>query len=212
MEQVELNATLRQVSGKQVKQLRAGGFIPGVLYGKLMEQPLALQFAQRELELVAQKAGLSTIVRVNVEGQGSYPALFREVQIHPVRRTIRHVDLMAIDLNEAIRVHVPLVVKGEAPAEKLGALVTQVLDEVEIECLPADLVPAIEVDVTGLTEVGQRITLGDLTLPAGLKLLADRDEIVVIVEAASEEEVSSEAPEAREVEVVRKPKKEEVEE
>lgn len=212
MEQLELKATLRQVAGKQVKQLRAGGFIPGVLYGKLLAQPLALQFAARELELVAQKAGLSTLVRVNVEGQGSYPALFREVQIHPVRRTIRHVDLMAIDLNEAIRVPVNLVLKGESPAEKLGALVTQVLDEVEVECLPTDLVPAIEVDVTGLTEVGQRITLGDLVLPKGLKLLADPDEIVVIVEAVGEEEVPTEAPEMREVEVVRKPKKEEVEE
>lgn len=212
MEQLELKATLRQVAGKQVKQLRAGGFVPGVLYGKLLAQPLALQFAARELELVAQKAGLSTLVRVNVEGQGSYPALFREVQIHPVRRTIRHVDLMAIDLNEAIRVPVNLVLKGESPAEKLGALVTQVMDEVEVECLPTDLVPAIEVDVTGLTEVGQRITLGDLTLPKGLKLLADPDEIVVIVEAVGEEEVPTEAPEMREVEVVRKPKKEEVEE
>lgn len=212
MEQLELKATLRQVAGKQVKQLRVGGFIPGVLYGKLMAQPLALQFAARELELVVQKAGLSTLVRVNVEGQGNYPALFREVQIHPVRRTIRHVDLMAVDLNEAIRVPVNLVLKGESPAEKLGALVTQVLDEVEVECLPTDLVPAIEVDVTGLTEVGQRITLGDLVLPKGLKLLADPDEIIVIVEAVGEEEVPTEAPEMREVEVVRKPKKEEVEE
>ncbi len=212
MEQVELNATLRQVSGKKVKQLRAEGTIPGVLYGKLLAEPLALQFNQRELELAAQKAGLSTLVRVNVAGGNSYPALFREVQIHPVRRTIRHVDLMVVDLNEAIRVPVPLVLKGESPAEKLGALVTQVLDEVEVECLPADLVPAIEVDVTGLTEVGQRITLGDLTLPAGLKLMADPEEIIVIVEAVTEEEVSTEAPETREVEVVRKPKKEEVEE
>ncbi len=212
MEQLELNATLRQVAGKQVKQLRAGGFVPGVLYGKLLAEPLAVQFAARELELVAQKAGLSTLVRVNVEGRGSYPALFREVQIHPVRRVIRHVDLMAIDLNEAIRVPVPLVLKGEAPAEKLGLLVTQVLDEVEVECLPADLVPAIEVDVTGLSEVGQRISLGDLALPAGLKLMADPDELVVIVEAVGEEVVSDEAPVMREVEVVRKPKKEEVEE
>lgn len=214
MEQIQLSAVPRTVVGKQVKQLRRENFTPGVIYGHGIE-PLAVQFVTRELELALAHAGTSTLLNVQVAGQAQpYTVIVRALQRHPIKRFVMHVDMQALQMNEKVRVPVPVVLVGEsaAVAERRGVLL-HLLNEVEVECLPVDLVPAIEVDVTGLTELGAALTVGDLVAPPGIEILTPADEIVAQLSAAEEEEEFESAPavDASAVEVVRKRKVEEVE-
>jgi len=215
MKQLELNATPRTVIGKQVNALKREGLVPGILYGYGIE-PIPLQFEAREAERVVRQAGSSTLVQVHVEGTPtSYTTIIRDLQRDPIKRNLRHLDLQVLNLAEKIRLPIQIILNGESPAVKnFGGLLLHLLDEVEVECLPTALVPAIEVNISGLKELGQAIFVRDLVLPPGLTVLTDADEMVAQVTAAEAEEVLAEATTeaAAEVEVIRKKKEEEVEE
>ncbi len=190
MEQVVVNAAPRTVIGKQVKQLRRQGLVPGILYGYGIE-PMPLQFEAKELERVVRQAGSSTLVQVVVEGK-PYTAVVRDVQRDAIKRYIKHVDFQALSMTEKVRLPISLTLVGEAPAESQGATILQQLNEIEVECLPSALVHTIEVDISRLTEPGQVIAAKDLEVPEGIELLVDPDEVIVI--AAAEEEEAEEAP------------------
>lgn len=215
MKQLELNATPRTVIGKQVNALKREGLVPGILYGYGVN-PIPVQFEAREAERVAHQAGSSTLVQVHVEGTSApYTTIIRDLQRDPIKRNLRHLDLQVLNLAEKIRVPIQIILVGESPAVKnFGGLLLHLLDEVEVECLPTALVPAIEVNISGLKELGQAIFVRDLVLPPGLTVLTDADEMVAQVTAAEAEEVLAEATTeaAAEVEVIRKKKEEEVEE
>ncbi len=186
MEQVVINAAPRTVIGKQVKQLRRQGLVPGILYGYGIE-PMPLQFEAKELERVVRQAGSSTLVQVIVEGK-PYTAVVRDVQRDAIKRYIKHVDFQALSMTEKVRLPISLTLVGEAPAESQGATILQQLNEIEVECLPSALVHTIEVDISKLTEPGQVIAAKDLEVPEGIELLADPDEVIVIAAAEEEEE------------------------
>ncbi len=186
MEQVVINAAPRTVIGKQVKQLRRQGLVPGILYGYGIE-PMPLQFEAKELERVVRQAGSSTLVQVIVEGK-PYTAVVRDVQRDAIKRYIKHVDFQALSMTEKVRLPISLTLVGEAPAESQGATILQQLNEIEVECLPSALVHTIEVDISRLTEPGQVIAAKDLEVPEGIELLADPDEVIVIAAAEEEEE------------------------
>jgi large subunit ribosomal protein L25 len=156
------------------------------------------------------------LVQVHVEGTPtSYTTIIRDLQRDPIKRNLRHLDLQVLNLAEKIRLPIQIILNGESPAVKnFGGLLLHLLDEVEVECLPTALVPAIEVNISGLKELGQAIFVRDLVLPPGLTVLTDADEMVAQVTAAEAEEVLAEATTeaAAEVEVIRKKKEEEVEE
>lgn len=215
MKQLELNATPRTVIGKQVNALKREGLVPGILYGYGVN-PIPVQFEAREAERVVRQAGSSTLVQVHVEGTPtSYTTIIRDLQRDPIKRNLRHLDLQVLNLAEKIRLPIQIILNGESPAVKnFGGLLLHLLDEVEVECLPTALVPAIEVNISGLKELGQAIFVRDLVLPPGLTVLTDADEMVAQVTAAEAEEVLAEATTeaAAEVEVIRKKKEEEVEE
>lgn len=218
MERIQLSAMPRTVVGKQVKRLRSENLTPGVIYGHGFES-LAVQFATRELETALTRAGSSTLLDVDVAGVPQpYTVIVRDMQRHVLKRFVTHVDMQALNMTETVRVQVALVLVGESPAVRdLFGMLLQVLTEVEIECLPAALIPAIEIDVSGMTELGDALTVGDLVVPEGIEILTSADEVVVQVSMPEEEEEEEEAapvvtllPTA-EVEVVRKRKAEEVE-
>ncbi len=212
MKQIELMATPRTVIGKQVKTLSHQGLVPGVMYGHGIE-PLSLQFDAREVERVALQAGRSTLVQVKVEGVANpYLAIFRDMQRHPIKRNLRHIDLQALSLEEKVRLPIPVILTGDSSAVKnYGAMLMHTINEVEVECLPTHLISAIEVDVTKLTEPGQVIRLRDLNIPAEITLLRDLDDVVVQA-SLTEEETFEGGPSTgpAEVEVIRKKKEEEV--
>ncbi|NMC00885.1 MAG: 50S ribosomal protein L25, partial [Chloroflexi bacterium] len=210
MERIQLSAMPREVIGKQVKHLRDANLIPGVIYGHGFE-PLPVQFAARDLELVLQRAGTSTLLNIEVAGTSQpYTVIVRDVQRHPLKRYVTHVDMQALNMAETVRVAIPVVLSGDSPAVRdLHGMLLHLITEVEVEGLPSALIPAIEVNVSGLTELGAALTVGALAIPEGLKILTPAEEIVVQVsmpEEEEEEEVKAAVEPAApaEVEVVRK--------
>lgn len=188
---INLEAQTRDQS-KTVKALRREGILPGIMYGRGFET-VHLQFPQRELGRAIITAGTHQLVSVDIEGESAeHLALFREVQRDPVTDRVLHVDFYRTVAGEAITSTVPIVTTGSAPAVELGGTVSQLLTEVEIECLPKDLPGSLEVDLSALVELDSAITLGDLDIPAGVTVLLPEDTEVarmyVMREAPEEEE------------------------
>jgi large subunit ribosomal protein L25 len=217
MEQIELKTQKREVLGKKVKSLRREGLVPAVLYGHETDS-ISLQVEERELNRVLAQAGEHRLIALRI-GRARKPqmALTRDVQWDVITGRPLHVDFYAVVMTEKITTAVPLVLVGEAPAaDRAGVILLQGLDEVEIECLPGDLIETIEVDVGELEEVDQAISIGDLQLPPTVDILTDPEEIVARVAWAAAEEVEEEEevvpvmPE--EVEVIAKGKEVEPEE
>ncbi|OGO11321.1 MAG: hypothetical protein A2Y93_11770 [Chloroflexi bacterium RBG_13_68_17] len=207
-----LNARPRTVIGKQTRALRRQGVIPAVLYGRELE-PQALEIDAREASRVLARVSGSTLFEVKV-GSEAQQVLVREVQRHAIRGDILHVDFLRVAMDVAIRTAVPVDVVGEAPAVKtLGGVLVLGLSEIEVEALPADLPDRISVDLENLKEIGQSITVADLHLGAGVKLLTQPGELVARVTAQAAEEVEEvvAAPVLVEPEVIER-KKEEPEE
>jgi large subunit ribosomal protein L25 len=197
MEAIKLHAEPRTLIGKQVKLLRHQEIIPGVIYGRHIE-PIAVQFNERELQKALGQAGTSAAVQVTVKGRKEpYLTIFRSIQHHAIRRNITHVDLQALSLTETVRVQVNVVLVGESPAaaEEQGVLI-QLLNELNIEALPTALIASLEVDVSVMTEIGDTITVGDITPPEGVTILNGPDETIAQVSFVAEEELEEAAPEA----------------
>lgn len=213
MEQIELETQTREVLGKKVKSLRREGLVPAVLYGHETVS-IPLQVEERELNRVLAQAGGHRLIALKVgRSRKRQMALARDVQWDVIAGKPIHVDFYAVVMTEKITTEVPLVFVGEAPAaDQVGAMVLQGLDEVEIECLPGDLIEAIEVDLSGLKEIDQAIYVKDLRLPPTVEILTDTEELVAKVtwaaaEVVEEEEIVPIMPE--EVEVIAKGKEEE---
>jgi large subunit ribosomal protein L25 len=216
MEALELNATPRTVVGKKVKGLRRQGIIPGVIYGRGIE-PVAIQFAARDVEKSISQAGTSTTLQVHVEGIADpYLAIFRDVQYDAIKHNVIHLDLQALDVTRTVRVPISINLVGESFAvTDLGGVLLQLLNEVEVEALPTALVPSIEVDISGMTEIGQSISVADMQIPEGITVLSSPTDAVVQVTYMAEEE-EEELPvdelEAGDVEVIGEAREEEEEE
>jgi len=210
MQQIELTVQKREVLGKKVKSLRREGLIPGVLYGRETD-PVSLQVEEKELNYVLAQAGEHRLIALKI-GRAREPqmALTRDVQWDVITGRPVHVDFYAVVMTEKITTEVPLVFVGKAPAaERAEVILLQGLDEIEIECLPGDLIEAIEVDLSGLREIDQAIYVKDLRVPPTVDVLTDAEELIVKVDWAAPEEVVEVAPVAPvEVEVITKGKKE----
>lgn len=208
MENIVIEATKRDVIGKKVKALRRQGKLPAVIYGhQFSPLPILLDYRQASHSL----AGVSSshLIDLNVEGQ-KIPVLVRERQYHPISGNLIHVDFLAVSMTEALRAFVPIELEGEAPAVKnFGGVVVTGLEEIEVECLPKDLPEKISVDLSKLEKIGDGIYVKDLSVPEGVEVLSDSDEMIVLVTAPEGEEVEMEIGEGVEPEVIEKGKKEE---
>jgi large subunit ribosomal protein L25 len=170
----------RQTGSPASRRLRAADRIPGVLYGKGME-PVTLSVARRDLRVaLSGAAGQNTILTLSVDGK-SYNAVIKEMQRHPVRRNVSHVDFVQINLSEEITMHVPVHLTGTAKAVvSAGGLVDPSVDTVEIRTTPANIPNEILIDITEMTP-DQVIRLSDLELPKGVVAIGDPDMPVVTV-------------------------------
>jgi len=216
-ERVELAAEKRTVIGKQVKQLRRQGWVPGIMYGHDFDS-VPLQFEERSLRQVLSSVGGSQIVGVKVKGNKQPEmALIRDVQRDPIKGNFLHVDFYRVKMTERLTAEVPLVITGGSPViEAREGILLQGISSIEVECLPGDLVDAIEVDLSDLVEIDQGIYVRDLAVPAGIDVLTDRDEMIVRIVPLEEEELLEEEeaeeeliPELEEVEVITEAKAEE---
>jgi large subunit ribosomal protein L25 len=215
-QQVELIAQERTVFGKQVKQLRQRGQIPGVMYGRGFEA-MPVQFDHRDLRKVLSQVGGSQLISIKVQGHKMPEmALVRDVQRDPIRRDLLHVDFYRVTMTERLTAEVPLIIVGTSPIiEASEGILLQGISAIEVECLPGDLVDAIEVDISDLIEVDQGVYVRDLAVPSGMDILTDQDEMIVRVVPLEEEEIVEEleeellAPAAEEVEVITEARPEE---
>jgi large subunit ribosomal protein L25 len=186
----------RTVTGKQVKLLRAQGLVPGVLYGR-ETAPINLQCSTGELARVVKGAGATTLVTLQIgEGGEKRQALVRDVQYDVVRLTIEHIDFYQVVMTDMISAHIAVVLVGSSPVEERGeGSVLQDLTTMEVECLPGDLIPHVEVDVSQLSELGKTITVKDVQVPASITILESEDVLVARTQAVAEEEEAEEEEE-----------------
>lgn len=208
MARQQISAQPRAAMGKKVKRLRREGLIPGVLYGPAVEgvQPVAV--TAKDFERIYLHAGTATLLDLVVDGGSPRPVLIHEVQHDELRRRLTHVDFLAPDMRVEITLTVPLQLVGESPAVQTGGILTELVTELQIRCLPDRIPHALEVDLAQLTEIGAQLTAGQLTLPAGVALISPVDELLVKVDQpaiveepeAEEEEEGAPTPVAEETE------------
>lgn len=186
----------RTVLGKGVRQLRRDGIVPAVIHdhGKESKHVMASFI---EMTKVYQAAGKHHPVNVTL-GSKKYMALIKDVDFEPRKHMVRHVVFNAIAADEKQQTEVPVhYAEGEIPAEKAGYMVIRQLDAVEIEALPKDLIDELTIDVSGLTEIGDRVTVADIKVPAGVEILTEPEHPIAVVEETkaqmSEEDEAAEA-------------------
>jgi len=198
----KLTAQKRELTGKKVKTLRATGSIPAVVYGR-GEKPQVISVDKIEFEKVYNEAGISSLVDLTIDGKSMFKVLTHEPQLDPVKEFPIHVDFYRVKMDEKITTEIPLEFIGESEAvmQLDGSLVTN-RDNVEVQCLPSDLVSHITVDISVLKTFEVSITVADLPVPAGIEILTDKDEVIALVEPPrSEEELAElETPTAAEEE------------
>lgn len=189
----------REVLGKGLGKLRQDGKVPAVVHdhGKPSIHVMA---NYNELNKVYSQAGKHHPVNLTV-GSQKFMALIKDADFEPRKHTIRHVVFNAIKADEKQQTEVPVhfVEDAEIPAEKAGLMVIRNLDAVEIEALPKDLIDEIFVDPSGLTEIGDKLTVADLQVPAGVAILTEAEHALATVEETkaqmSEEAAAEEAVE-----------------
>lgn len=210
-----LSASSRDATGKGVaRKLRARGQVPAVIYGHARDpQPLSLD--GRELDRLLERiVAASTVIDLSVDG-AARRTLIRDIQRHPVRRSILHVDFQELVAGETVTVAIPLAFEGIPVGVRVGGgIFEELMHEIEIEVDPVNIPQRFTVNITELA-IGHSLHVSDIPLPEGVTLLSDADATIGICSAprAVEEtpvEVAAEA--VAEPELIRKPKDEEPEE
>jgi large subunit ribosomal protein L25 len=195
MEQIELKAEPRTLTGRQVKRLRAEGYVPAVVYGSQVETA-PIQVEGKTLHRVLAKAGGNTLISLQIGKKKPVLTLAREIQRDIIRHHILHVDFYQVIMTEKITAEIPLVLTGEAPAVEEGGILVHGLNTVEVQCLPADLPSALEVDLSSLAEFNDLVAVTDLQVPSSVTILSDPESVIARIEAPriveEEEEVLEE--------------------
>lgn len=202
MEDLRLKATHRMVLRKKTRFLRRQGITPAHLYGHNVKS-LALQCGTDELANLIAHAGKTRLVNLEVDGEKAKSVFVREIQRDAITRELLHVDFYQVSRTQKIAVDVPIVLVGEAPALKFkGRMLVHGITSLSVECLPTNVPPQIEIDVTQLEEVEQAVHVKDIALDPEITVHEDPEQLVVkISEVAVKEEVE-EVPEVEEEEAV----------
>jgi len=187
-----INASGRDVAISAAK-IRAQGLLPIILYGKDTDPtPLSVPF--KDFEVLYRDAGETTIINMHIDGEAEpHPVLIKDIQLNPTTNQHIHADFYQIKIGEKLKAMIPLRFVGEPPAIKeFGGILITNRDEVEVECLPRDLPRDIEVDLSHLAQVDDSITVGAINVPAGVEVLDDADDSIVVVAPPTAEEAESE--------------------
>jgi len=205
----EIDAAPRSDAGKGAsRRLRRAGLVPGIIYGGHLDPEMIAVVHNELLQHLEQEAFYSHILTVDVAGKKQQVVL-KDLQRHPSKPFVQHLDLQRVTADEKIRVHVPLhfVNETKAPGIKMGGVASHQLMDVEISCLPADLPEFIEIDMSNM-QMGDAVHLSDIVLPQGVEIPAlasegAEDPVVVNIHgghvaptAEGEEEGEGEAPAA----------------
>jgi large subunit ribosomal protein L25 len=198
-EDIVLKLQKREAIGKGLTKIRKDGFIPAVVHdhGK---PSLVVMGAYPDIAKVFREAGKHHPVELNIDGKKE-TVIIKEVDIDPVKNLIAHVVFQAIRQNEKIETEVPVSMIGDSPAQKLGLLLIPHLSVVEVEALPKNLPDKLELDISSLAEIGDKLTVTDLVIPEGVTVITEPDILIVSVEETKAQiSEEAEAEETAEVE------------
>ena len=193
-------ADVRATQGKGAsRRLRHKGKVPAILYGAHQEAQSLILDQQNLLTMIADERFYSSIVRLKI-GDGTQEAIIKDVQMHPAKNLVVHVDLQRVVENEQIRIRLPIHFKGESisPGVKTqGGVVSHMRADVEVSCLPKDLPEFLELDLSGMS-LNETKFLADIPLPQGVAIpeLTQRNAPVVSIHAPRAEEPEPVAAEA----------------
>lgn len=192
---IKLDSKIRTLTGKKTEEVRDAGKIPAVIYGHGVKNK-NLELDYNTFDKVFKEAGESTIIDLNVDGE-TVKVVVSAVQYEAVKDTYRHVDFHQIRMDEKLTANIELKFVGEPKAVKdLGGILVHNISEVEIKCLPADLINEIEVDVSGLDNFGDSVVFSELKVSDKIEILGhDENDVVAMVSEPREEiEEEVEAP------------------
>jgi large subunit ribosomal protein L25 len=193
--ELKLSAEIREKKEKLDKDQLAA-----ILYGRDQES-LSLKMNYNAFDKLFEEAGESNLISLSL-GNEAFPVLVKATQKDVIKGTYIHIDLYKVNMKEKVKAEIPLEFVGEDQSKalkELGGVFITNIDEVSVECLPADLVDHIEVDISSLAELGDAIRIEDLKVPAGMHIFQESHEIVCVAEApkvVEEEKVSETTTEA----------------
>ena len=211
MAEILVNANTRESRGKnEARRLRRQGWVPGIVYGGKGNN-IAVAVDPKTLQKVLRsEAGRNAILKLEIAGSGATNAILKSWQVDPIKENFLHADFYRITMDVAIRVTVPIQVRGEARGVKVdGGILELIMREIEVECLPGDIPENIAVDVSDLG-INGALRISDLETSAKVKVLEDADQVVVHVVSVKEEEVAPAAAAPVEGEVAAAPAEPEV--
>ena len=193
MPQTPLVATTGRATGSAAaRRLRTEGHIPGVLYGRGMT-PVSVTVERRDLRIaLSGPAGTNTVLELQVDGR-SYPAVVKELQRHPIKRTVNHIDFLQVNMNEEITVHIAFRIEGESKAvAAAGGLVDPAVDTIEVTTTPTNMPNEFVVDITEM-QPGDVIRLADLPMPNGVTATGDPEMAIVTILVMRASELETDA-------------------
>jgi len=200
MSEIKITATKREM-GDSVKQLRAQGILPGILYGHKTAN-VVLKVPTKDFHKVYKEAGVNTLIDLQVENDTSVKVLIHDVAHDGVTDEPIHVDFYQVKMDEPIHAEIPLEYVHEAPAvRELGGVLVKQLDVLPVKCLPQDLIKSIQVDLSSLAEFDNVIRMEDLTIPSNIEVLKEPIQVIAVVtpprveekpEQSAEEDITEE--------------------
>lgn len=191
-EMVELVAESREASSSgAARRLRAAGMVPAVVYGGEGE-PVAVQLNAHDFWLTLKNHGEHQVLDLKIDGAAPRKVLIQDVQHDVYDGTIQHADFIEVRMDEKISLNLPLELVGDAKGVKSGGILELLVSEVEIECLPGNVVEQVELDVSDL-DIGDSLTVADLKMPAGIEALGDPELMLVTVAMPKAEKTEDEA-------------------
>ncbi len=194
-----LKVTTRTTSGKKTRFLRREGITPAHLFGQGLES-VAVQCQTIDLRRAIAQKGTTRLMGLKLDGEREARNVFiREIQRDALSGELIHVDFYQVNEKRKIRVAVPVVLVGDAPAAKLkNSIIEQLMNEVEVESLPGELPPQIEVDISPLVGANQALYVSDIKTKPGVAIMAAMEQLIVKVSAIAEDKVAVAEAEAAE--------------
>ena len=188
---LSLKVAVRENESRQ--RMQTEDMIPAVVYGP-KQDTLSLKVVRGDFEKMFKESGESTIIELQGLDE-AVEVLVHQVDFHPIKGGIQHIDFYAIERGKDMTTEIPLTYVGEAPIEKTGGMVNQIMHEVTVTCRPSNLPKEFVVDISGMTDSDMQITVADLTVPEGVVIDTDSEEVIAVAHAAREEEEEAEVAE-----------------
>lgn len=188
---ISLTVKKREAFGKKLASIRREGLVPAVLHNH-GEESIHVSVDEAELAKVYAAAGKHNALELDLEGK-KHTALVKDVDYEPAKSKMRHVVFQLVNANEKVEAEVPVEFVGDSPAVKAGLQINEIVKTLEVRALPKDLVDKIEVDVSKLVEVGDVISVADVTAPQGVEIVTDPDQTLANIEEMVDREAEANA-------------------